>query len=416
MRALSDGWHELAEQLSVAVADVTRSADLSAVAGHVGLGLTAMGLPADRIQLPLSALFGFKHPLYAAVILTWTRSGGSATWLRTHEEVRRDQALAPFTHTPFAALTGDPGGLIRHRRDSDGWNTYPILMDLAAQGYQDYLAMSVPLPDGTHQYLSVATRNDGGFAEDAPEVLRSIAPMLGITLYAIYQHSAAVQIARTYLGHETGTQVLAGAIVRGRYEVIPAAIAFLDVRDFTHLSATLGPDRLLPLLNRAFDCLAEAIRPVHGEILKFIGDAALVMVRSDRPDASSPLDIASALLDGAARATEETAALGHALRLGVGLHLGDVGYGNVGSIDRLDFTVMGSAVNLASRLEGQTKALGAPMVVSDVYMQRCVEASGSLQDVEARLRAEVRPTSGVRLHGVQHEVTVWTVHPSPTAR
>jgi adenylate cyclase len=181
--------------------------------------------------------------------------------------------------------------------------------------------------------------------------------------------------------------VLDGLMGRGRSASLRAGIAFIDIRDFTSLSHSLGVSNILPLLNAVFESIDDAIRPEGGEILKLIGDGALVVFPLGEGDDARLLSILRTLLDAAVSATAATTALGRPLHVGVGFHIGDVLYGNVGSKDRHDFTVMGPAVNLASRLEILTKLLGA----------------------EEALDAAVRLKDPVRVRGVPEPVSVWTI-------
>ena len=257
--------------------------------------------------------------------------------------------------------------------------------------------------------MSIATRSDAGFPDDVPQRLQALSVPLGLALYAIYQAQLAHQVARTYLGQRTGSLVLEGLMGRGRSASLSAGIAFLDIREFTSLSHALGVTGMVPLLNAVFEAIDDAVRPLGGEILKLIGDAALVIFPLEENDFVRLIEIIGGLLSATASAEAATAALGQTLRVGVGFHIGEVLYGNVGSKRRHDFTVMGPAVNLASRLETLTKSLGADLVISHAVAQSCRQTCGSPAEAEVVLNASVRSLDQVKVHGVPESMRVWTL-------
>ena len=174
----------------------------------------------------------------------------------------------------------------------------------------------------------------------------------------------------TYLGRRTGEKVLAGMVKRGDADVINAALWFSDLRDFTRLTESLAPEQVLKMLNDYFEFVSAAVTANGGEILRFIGDAMLIVfpISGD----SCQHTAARAAIEAALDAQNSLAALNHLRRrhdepeieFGVGLNVGEVIYGNVGAPDRLDFTVMGPAVNRTARLESLTKTLGRNILFS----------------------------------------------------
>ena len=184
-----------------------------------------------------------------------------------------------------------------------------------------------------------------------------------------------------YLGTDTGSRVLDGAVKRGDGGDILAAVCFTDLRDFTALSDSLPRADLLELLNSYFDCVVGAVHAHSGEVLKFIGDAVLAIFRVTDNDRAAACQAAlRAAHEAFARAAAANVArAGHQpIDFGMSIHIGDVVYGNIGAIDRLDFTVIGPAVNLASRLQGQCKTLARPLLVSEAFAANCDEPCISL--------------------------------------
>ena len=260
-----------------------------------------------------------------------------------------------------------------------------------------------PIQEVREQGHAVRYRLDrqGGFSDADIEDLTRLVDMIGAIMEMHIEHGVADTVANTYLGRQISERVLNGAIRRGEGEEIRAVLWFSDMRDFTGLNERLPPDQVLELLNNYFQLVGDALSSHGGEILKFIGDG--VMGYFPAEDALFlPMVTAAAL--GAARqlitdveAANEARATGGAepLRFGIGLHVGDVTFGNIGTEDRLDFTVIGSAVNRASRLEGLTKALGVKVCASAEFNENCPQPMKSL---------------GVhRLRGVPKPVEIFTL-------
>jgi len=397
------------EQLHEIVAACRHPDTLGEAAHRLAEALQTAGLPVDRLQLPLSALFGLKHPLYFGIILTWVRGSGSNAWLRPLMEGQEAHALKMLGQSPFGPLLSPDTPHVHYRAGTEAWAAQPRLKQLEADGFVEYFALTTTLPDGARQVVSIATRSEAGFPEDVEQRLQVLSTPLGLALYAVYQAQLAHQVAHTYLGQRTGSLVLEGQMGRGRSAALKAGIAFLDIREFTSLSNALGVKGMVPLLNAVFEAIDDAVRPVGGEILKLIGDAALVIFPLQEDDSVRLIEVIGALLNAAASAGTATAALGQPLRVGVGFHIGEVLYGNVGSKQRHDFTVMGPAVNLASRLESLTKPLGADLVISHAVAQSCRQTCGSPAEAEAALNATVQSLEDVKVRGVPEPMRVWTL-------
>ena len=383
---------------------------LPQVAAHLAEALRETGLPVDRLQLPLSSLFGLKHPIYAGIILTWTAEGGSTAWLRSRTEV--DDAagsLETLRNSPFGPVALDGRPYVRMRVGEERWRRHALLRRLETEGYVDHLATATELPGGARQVISVATRHPDGLGNDVLSHLSDLMPVLALALYGIYQAQTSFQIATTYLGQHTGRKVMAGTMGRGRSEALHAAIAFIDVRDFTRLSNANEITRIISLLNTAFEAIDEALRPLGGEVLKFMGDAALVVFPHFLETNTTPMDLIDALLSAVEDVEARTSAQGQAIRLGVGLHVGDVLYGNVGAKGRHDFTVMGPAVNLASRLEGLTKQFDTELIVSEAVAALCRRQGAFLEQAKQVLRADIRQVGPVPIKGEPAPISVWSI-------
>jgi adenylate cyclase len=194
-------------------------------------------------------------------------------------------------------------------------------------------------------------------------------PALALSVEVRFKNELARRLLDTYVGPNTGEQILSGMTTRGSGTTISAAIAIFDLRGFTVFSDALARDEVIKILNEYFDAIAAPIERHGGEILKFMGDGLLAIFPLDRPKACDDALEAVAGACAAMQALNRRRATDgeSALRIGVGVHLGEVMYGNIGTRSRLDFTVIGPAVNAAARLEALTKELGVSALFSAAF-------------------------------------------------
>lgn len=351
------------------------------------------GIEADRIQVPMSRGEGFRHPTLGLVLLTWTHDRAYAdTEVMGHDQL--DALTRPGVQgTPYENILLHGADHLRLRLEADDGG-YAVLRRLREEGYRDYCAVGLRMPTGGRQPMSVASLRP--MPDDLPERLSAIEPLLAMAVYGVYRTSQAVRLAQAYIGLESGPRVLAGDIVRGSTRRIEAGIMFCDIRGFTAMSEALGAEAVVAVVNRVFDAVESEAGPRGGEILKFIGDAMLIVFPvagpEDRPR------VAQAMVDAAQAALPLVQALARELDLplgvGFGGHLGEVVQGNVGTRQRLDFTVMGPAVNLASRLESLCKPL---------------QARGAWSEAVARHVPELVPAGVHAVKGIAEPVAVWTL-------
>jgi adenylate cyclase len=243
-----------------------------------------------------------------------------------------------------------------------------MLHELVAAGATDYVAFPLPFTDGTIHVATWATREPGGFTPQQFADLESvIAPLTRVAEIRALRRTAT-NLLNTYVGHQAGERILAGKIRRGFVEEIRAAIWLSDMRSFTPLSERLPPQDLVDLLNRYFDCQVPTIQEHGGEVLKFMGDGLLAIFPLPHE-----IDAACRVCRRALASARESQTLVRALeapvgfeaiRFGLALHVGQVLYGNIGGGNRLDFTCIGPAVNLAARLEKTAPRLGQTIVAS----------------------------------------------------
>lgn len=250
-----------------------------------------------------------------------------------------------------------------------------LIRSLAEQGVTDYILFPLPIQDNSRTTtMSFATRRAGGFADlkggdDGLGTLRRIAWLMTPFAERVALRLIAIDLLDSYVGKAAGRRVYAGQIDRGAVDPIDAAILVADLRGFTSLSDRLGETAMVALLNRYFDTLGPAIDAAGGQILKFMGDGLLAVFTLEGGDRRETCRRA---LDAALAARVNLAALnaalesegGPAIEFGIGLHLGTVAFGNIGARNRLDFTVIGPAVNEASRIQDLTKELKRPILAS----------------------------------------------------
>jgi len=274
-----------------------------------------------------------------------------------------------FQNSPVVAVKASGRPMRRHLAASDCPDDFPILRELRAAGATDYAVFPLRFGDETIHVASWSTRQPGGFMPAQFAALESV--MLPLTRVAEIRalRRTAGNLLNTYVGRQSGERVLAGRIRRGYVEDIRATIWLSDMRGFTALSERLPPQALVDLLNRYFDCQVPAILDHGGEVLKFMGDGLLAifpLASGDEVSAVCRRALACARQAQARVDALDTPAgiAANAIRFGLALHVGQVLYGNIGGGDRLDFTCIGPAVNLAARLEKVAATLGRAIVAS----------------------------------------------------
>jgi adenylate cyclase len=273
---------------------------------------------------------------------------------------------------------------VRQRLDQLPQDAHSAYTELAEDGYIDYLALPVMFSSGFGSALILSTRKPEGFSDTDIESFRLIRMYLSPVLEVHSLKYLSKSLLNTYVGKRTGEKVLAGMIQRGDADILNAALWFSDLRNFTQLTETLPAQQVLKMLNDYFEFVAAAVTARGGEILRFIGDAMLIVFPID--DDIGPKTACNAAIDAAIDAHSTLASLNHQrrrhgepeIRFGVGLNVGEVVYGNVGAPDRLDFTVMGPAVNRTARLESLTKTLGCDILFSKPFAELIDTPSQSL--------------------------------------
>ncbi len=329
--------------------------------------LLAAGLPLCRATVGVRVL----HPQLIAVGLVWRRGAEVERIDRAHGV----EQTSAYLDSPVRVLYEGAAGLRRRLDLPNPQLDFPILEELRAEGVTDYVAMAMPDMEGRPAAVTWASDRPGGFTTADLTLLWEILPILSLVVEVHKVRRLAGNLLDFYLGHQTGQRVLQGVVKRGELETIHAALWYCDLRGFTAMSDTLPFVELIELLNAYFEAVSEPVMARGGEVLKFIGDAMLAIFpldpERDGDGVRLALEAAEEALRNVERINEVRAAEGkRVFRLGIALHVGDVGYGNIGAPTRLDFTVIGQAVNKVVRIEALSKALDRPLLVSSDFARR----------------------------------------------
>ena len=254
-------------------------------------------------------------------------------------------------------------------RDPALGRKHAIFDEMRAKGLTDYVAWPVYHTLGKQHLVTFATDKPGGFDKAHIAALSNLLPVLALVSEIRMKNRLARTLLETYVGSHASELILAGATRRGSGTTVRAAIMICDLRDFTAISDNWPRDDVIDLLNGYFDAMSEPIARHGGEILKFIGDGLLAIFPLSQPEAcANLLHAVTEAREAMTALNEKNGETGRApLNYGIGVHVGDVMYGNIGSRTRLDFTVIGPAVNMASRLEALTKQLGRPVLLSRAF-------------------------------------------------
>ena len=330
--------------------------------------LVVAGAPIDRMSLHMGTL----HPQLVGFAWNWSRIDGLCDEVKVADAAT---ASASFLRNPISRVFDSGEALRRNVKDPAAAEEFPLLGELARDGFSEYIAL--PMSGGTYRNaVTLATRQAGGFASADLDRIR---PLLSIFALHFERHSAlriSGNALDAYLGAGAAAKVLAGSIKRGAGDAVYAVVWVADLRGFTELSDRLPPADLIALLNAYFEILAGAVLAQGGEVLKFIGDGLLAVFPFEsfgtaEHAARAALEAARQALRGLealnAQPASELASVDgwRPLRAGIALNEGEVFFGNIGAPERLDFTVIGAAVNEASRVEALQKTLKRDILITE---------------------------------------------------
>ncbi len=375
--------------------------------------LTAFCEQCGRAGLPVSsamAVIDTLHPIWEGRAFCWRNDGVPEEPMFEYGSTSTGETAARWQRTAFCHLftTGDDE--VRRKIGCGDPLDFLILDELHGHGHTDYLAMA-------HRFASEGvigemdcifthwtTRKPGGFNEADCAALRRLVPTLVLALKAASLARIAGTLVEIYLGKDAGQQVLSGRISRGVSERISAVLWFSDLCGFTTITDNSPPEEIIPLLNDYAEIVIAAMHDAGGDVLKLIGDGTLAIFKiGDRAAACRAALRAEAQMKRGVEAlnARRLAAGRPVTSLRLWLHIGEVFYGNIGSDDRLDFTVVGPAVNEASRIVSMCRSVDRELLVSQEFI------AGLPDDERARFVSVGR----YALRGVRRPQELFTLDP-----
>ena len=352
------------------------------------------GLPIARAIVLADTL----HPIYEGRAFRWNRDKDTTVLT---EYGRSDEDLGRWQRSPFFRLEQTGETLLRRRLTAESREEFSIFPELIDAGITDYVAMvnrfatEAIIGDMDGIYSSWATDAPAGFNDADIAALCRLAPLLALTVKSASLARIAETIVETYLGRDAGRRVLEGRIARGITDQIQAVLWSSDLRSYTRISDTADPGEIIPLLNEYSGAIISTIYDQGGDVLKLIGDGVLAIFTVE--DRTRACESALAAAIAARRSVTEVNRSRAAANLPttdmyLGLHIGEVFYGNIGSEDRLDFTVIGTAVNEVSRIATLCRSVDQPLLISSDFAAALGESRNLLVSVgRYALRGVGRP-------------------------
>ena len=330
--------------------------------------LVQAGLPLWRVGVFVRTL----HPDIFGHSFVW-RPGAEVVVNSADFDI---QDSPEYRNSPLAIFY-DKGQEVRYRLDDPESGRFPFFDDMRTEGVTDYIALPLRFINGSIHASSWTTKQPGGFRDQQLDGLRLLVAPLARVIEIIDLRRTASILLDTYVGNRAGARIMGGQIRRGHTDTMHAAIWLSDLRGFTALSDRLPAETVVDILNNYFDCQVSAIRTHGGEVLKFMGDGLLAVFPIDEY-VGDIQQVCARVLEAARESRASVDAMHYPIgetverfRFGVALHVGRILYGNIGGGNRLDFTCIGPAVNLAARLEKIAGRLNRTIVASAGFAGIC---------------------------------------------
>jgi adenylate cyclase len=355
--------------------------DVGQVIEGIALRLRGCGVPVQR----MATFSEVRHSENRGVAHRWEEETGHREILFQHSSARTAFAASPINAGHVA------GKWIRLHLANTPDEPFPIVKDLKDDHFTDYLCVPVRFGNGMKDAYTFATRAPSGFSVEDIAILSFMVPALSASLELISMRRVLSEVTRIYLGVEPANRVLSGDVQRGDVVEALSVVMFTDMRRFTDISMGLTTDDTVRLLNLYYDCVVGPVESAGGEVLKFMGDGVLAIFRvGDIGEVAAARRSFDASFEAlrAVQALNDTGNAPARVDVGVGLHFGIAAYGNVGSGERQDYTVIGRDVNIASRIAGLCSTLSRPLLTSGAFAS--LLAPGSVTDIG------LHPLKGVR--------------------
>ena len=338
--------------------------------------VTEAGVPLARALVILDTL----HPIYEGRAFLWRSDMPEAAEIREYGRTNEGEAAESWRRSVFFHLLQSGEKMLRRRLTAGDPVDFLSFKQARDEGMTDYLALIHRFADegviGEMDCVYSAWSSDAadGFDEDAVAALKRLAPFLKLAIKSAALGRMAGTLAETYLGRDAGRRVMSGRIVRGVADKIGAVLWYSDLHGYTQISDNAPPEQIIPLLNDYAEVVISAVHRHGGDVLKLVGDGTLaIFTAENRQEAClAALAAAAQVRKGAEKLNQNRSQAGlPTTAVYLALHVGDVFYGNVGSKDRLDFTVIGPAVNLVTRIESLCKPLGRRLLASARFASPC---------------------------------------------
>src|SRR5215475_8482459 len=354
----------------------------------VGQGLTGLPEPdlirgfSERCQaggLAVSRVLAFidtLHPIYEGRGFRWNDRPSNESETFEYRSSAEGEAARNWRRSAFHHMLENGDDEMQLDLADEASLRFSMIGDLLDKGHRHLFAMihrfgeTGTLGQMDCFYSWFATRREHGFHDKELEALRDLVPVLGLAIKSAQQVDITRTLGRVYLGRDASAQVLRGRISRGVTERINAVLWFSDLRGSTKISESIGPDEIIPFLNDYADASIEAIHEAGGDVLKLIGDGVLAIFTGEdmavarRAALSAEHSFRLNMLELNDRRAREGRPVTTAY---VGLHVGEVFYGNIGSEERLDFTVVGPAVNEVSRIASMCNSIDREFLASSEF-------------------------------------------------
>jgi adenylate cyclase len=356
------------------------------------------------------AVIDTLHPVHEGTVFRWRSDDVEENAVTEYGRTTEGAAAESWQRSPFYRLLQSGGEELRRRIGFGEPADFAIIQEMKDLGHTDYIifvhrfASDATIGEMDCVYSAWSTLAAEGFSEADVAALRRLVPALGLAIKSAALAKVAATLVEVYLGRDAGRRVLEGRIQRGVADRIEAALWFSDLRSFTTITDTASPGEIIPLLNDYAEAVITSIHEAGGDVLKLIGDGILALFRADDPSeacrraltAEEILRTRMKELNEKRRAEERPVTSVY-----IGLHIGEVFYGNIGSVDRLDFTVVGPAVNETSRIASMCRSVDRPVLISSTF-------ADCLTDTE---RARLVSVGRFALRGVGQAKELFTLDP-----
>jgi adenylate cyclase len=390
----------------VTEAGLAGAAELELLDGFCGR-VVAAGLPLARVNILIDTL----HPVHEGRVFRWRRDRADLDPVIEYGRTNVEGPSADnWRRSTYYHLFHSGEDMLRRRIGPGHPMDFTVLEELSQEGQTDYLAVihrfsaSGVIGEMDCIWSSWSTDAAAGFADEQVSLLRELAPSLALAMKCASLARIASTLVETYLGRDAGRRVLSGRIARGVTDRIQAVLWYSDLRGFTHISETAGPEQIIPFLNDYAEAIISSVHAAGGDVLKLIGDGTLAIFKAEDPAQACRCALkAEELMRSRIRTLNEDR-LSRGLPVTsayLGLHIGEVFYGNIGSQDRLDFTVVGPAVNEASRIAALCRSVERDVLISSTFFSAASEED----------RAGLVSVGRYALRGVNRPQELFTLEP-----